>query len=462
MGKAGDFEAQRHWMEITINTPVQEWYVNTRENELSWWGLDYPPLSAYWAWFTGKIAKKFNRHWVSLYKSRRYESRSLKIYMRLTVLIADLLVLFPSLLWFFDNRSYSFIMHVWTFLTPSLLLIDHGHFQYNTLMLGPIVLAAVALLDYKRQLLATILVCLSFCFKQMGLYAVPAFAVFLLRHCIRQRKRGVLLFFMLGITAITSIAVYFAPFLIEPPKHLLPVLHRIFPLHRGLFEDKVSNFWCALAILTKFHQGKSRKFLVKLCAGILLTSLSPSLLSLLLSKPSGNRFLYSLAYTTLCFFMFAYHVHEKNILVPQIAVLLLSHLSPIFVFWFSCVSSLSLFMLMEKDHLEFYYFASITVWLLLSRRMYKYIRFSWTWRFLTVPTIIMMYALPLLQMTIPNPPRYPHLYHVLATLGCSASFMLSLLYLLYKQFTCESHYYYNRTSMLTTPPPTASSKPHSQ
>jgi ALG6, ALG8 glycosyltransferase family len=62
-------------MEITINTPVQEWYVldcrevgtrsvashflrlcpirvrsryvATKDNNLSYWGLDYPPLTAY-------------------------------------------------------------------------------------------------------------------------------------------------------------------------------------------------------------------------------------------------------------------------------------------------------------------------------------------------------------------------------------------------------------------------------
>ena len=49
----GDFEAQRHWMEITINVPFRDWYRNTGANELKYWGLDYPPLSAYWAYLTG-------------------------------------------------------------------------------------------------------------------------------------------------------------------------------------------------------------------------------------------------------------------------------------------------------------------------------------------------------------------------------------------------------------------------
>lgn len=41
----GDYEAQRHWMEITIHTPIGDWYRNTTTNDLLYWGLDYPPLS---------------------------------------------------------------------------------------------------------------------------------------------------------------------------------------------------------------------------------------------------------------------------------------------------------------------------------------------------------------------------------------------------------------------------------
>lgn len=51
----GDFEAQRHWMEITFNTPLKDWYRNTGANDLNYWGLDYPPLSAYWAYITGFV-----------------------------------------------------------------------------------------------------------------------------------------------------------------------------------------------------------------------------------------------------------------------------------------------------------------------------------------------------------------------------------------------------------------------
>jgi alpha-1,3-glucosyltransferase len=47
----GDFEAQRHWMEITTHLPVSKWYFY----DLQYWGLDYPPLTAYHSWLCGRM-----------------------------------------------------------------------------------------------------------------------------------------------------------------------------------------------------------------------------------------------------------------------------------------------------------------------------------------------------------------------------------------------------------------------
>ena len=47
----GDFEAQRHWMEITTHLPASQWYFY----DLQYWGLDYPPLTAYHSWLLGKM-----------------------------------------------------------------------------------------------------------------------------------------------------------------------------------------------------------------------------------------------------------------------------------------------------------------------------------------------------------------------------------------------------------------------
>lgn len=47
----GDYEAQRHWMEITTKLPMSQWYFY----DLQYWGLDYPPLTAYHSWLLGKM-----------------------------------------------------------------------------------------------------------------------------------------------------------------------------------------------------------------------------------------------------------------------------------------------------------------------------------------------------------------------------------------------------------------------
>lgn len=72
--KYGDFEAQRHWMEITLNLPAKEWYHNSTTNDLSYWGLDYPPLTAYQSYIHGLLVRFFHPDLVSPYTSRGHES----------------------------------------------------------------------------------------------------------------------------------------------------------------------------------------------------------------------------------------------------------------------------------------------------------------------------------------------------------------------------------------------------
>ena len=72
--KFGDYEAQRHWMEITLNLPIEEWYRNSTSNDLSYWGIDYPPLTAYQSFIHGLFLRLFHPDSVSLFTSRGHES----------------------------------------------------------------------------------------------------------------------------------------------------------------------------------------------------------------------------------------------------------------------------------------------------------------------------------------------------------------------------------------------------
>lgn len=56
----GDFEAQRHWLEITHNLPIGDWYRPTADNDLLYWGLDYPPLTAYHSWLLAQVYVHMN------------------------------------------------------------------------------------------------------------------------------------------------------------------------------------------------------------------------------------------------------------------------------------------------------------------------------------------------------------------------------------------------------------------
>ncbi|CAF0725238.1 unnamed protein product [Didymodactylos carnosus] len=107
----GDFEAQRHWMEITVNMEPNEWYQNSTMNNLSYWGLDYPPLTAYHAYLCGLVSNMLNPSWCKLNESRGHESSEHKLFMRYTV-----------------TKKITTLMTL--LFCPLLYLIDHGHFQY--------------------------------------------------------------------------------------------------------------------------------------------------------------------------------------------------------------------------------------------------------------------------------------------------------------------------------------------
>ncbi|KAK1080111.1 Glucosyltransferase-like protein [Friedmanniomyces endolithicus] len=88
----GDFEAQRHWMELTANLPVTHWYFH----DLEWWGLDYPPLTAYHSWMLGWIGWSIEPEWFRLYLSRGMDDAGLKVFMRATVVVSESLVYVPA------------------------------------------------------------------------------------------------------------------------------------------------------------------------------------------------------------------------------------------------------------------------------------------------------------------------------------------------------------------------------
>ena len=137
----GDYEAQRHWQEITVNLPISEWYFDTKDNNLTYWGLDYPPLTAYHSLILGTLAKYIDPSFVKLNESRGYETPQHKNFMRSTVLLSDILVFAPAIVSFgraahsnianynIESIPKSLITISLLVTYPGLILIDNGHFQ---------------------------------------------------------------------------------------------------------------------------------------------------------------------------------------------------------------------------------------------------------------------------------------------------------------------------------------------
>ena len=218
---------------------------------------------------------------VALHSSRwGFEDSRGKLYMRFTVLISDLLI-YISAVWIIvgrltkqkesipdTNRDIIPIYQrprFWLLFSalsqPALILIDHGHFQYNTISLGLALWSFHFISSSTNELgpiVGSILFSLALNFKQMELYHAPAVFAYLLGRCFRHSNRYTHIianFIALGVTVILTFSMLWLPFVICPPSDatsnfdgVLQIIKRVFPFQRGLFEGKVANIWCALSI----------------------------------------------------------------------------------------------------------------------------------------------------------------------------------------------------------------------
>uniref|UniRef100_A0A671SKZ3 Alpha-1,3-glucosyltransferase n=1 Tax=Sinocyclocheilus anshuiensis TaxID=1608454 RepID=A0A671SKZ3_9TELE len=266
----GDYEAQRHWQEVTYNLPVHEWYFNTTNNALNYWGLDYPHLTAYHSLACAYVAKLLNPEWVELHASRVYESHSHKLFMRVTVLFTDILIYIPAVLlycfYFCDGSSKQKVATALCILLyPGLILIDYGHFQYNSVSLG-LALWGILGLGLGWDLFGSLAFTLALNYKQMELYHSLPFFCYLLGKCIKQGLTGRGFFHLakISLTVLVTFALCWMPFLSDP-KQRLQVLHRLFPIGRGLFEDKVANTWCSLNCIPSYHVCEKHLIITEVC-----------------------------------------------------------------------------------------------------------------------------------------------------------------------------------------------------
>ncbi|XP_077298308.1 ALG6 alpha-1,3-glucosyltransferase garnysstan [Arctopsyche grandis] len=375
----GDYEAQRHWQEITLHIPIKQWYHNTTQNDLQYWGLDYPPLTAYHSLAMGHIAEIVDPESVVLFASRGYESDYHKLFMRWTVFFSDIYFYIPAMVGFYfvnhklkirelKARGISTVVRNVFFLPdvagcmalifPGLILIDYGHFQYNCVSLGLFVWATTFIL-LDKFVLASVFFVAAVNYKQMELYHSIPFFLYLLRQCIpnshRSYRQALVQFAKISVTVVVTFGVIWLPFL-SNFQSVSQVLTRLFPLARGVFEDKVANFWCAINTFIKLKNICDNAMMAKVCVITTLLAVLPSSLDLFF-RPNVNKFVLSLINSSLSFFLFSFQVHEKSILLCAVPVLLHLPLDPVPSFWFLTTCTFSMLPLLLKDGLILGYFS---------------------------------------------------------------------------------------------------------
>lgn len=329
--------------------------------------------------------------------------------MRATVIVSEYLVYVAALIIFL--RHYSRNQGTGTLglnaalvsilMQPATMLIDHGHFQFNTVMLG-FVVASLSSVYAGRLLWSCIFFVLALGFKQMALYYAPAIFAFLLGSCLSPRLRiGRLI--AISIVTVLSFAALFAPLLLgtlydlyrgfdlpyRPPPpflaqrrisldtktpigaillQLAQVVHRIFPFARGLFEDKVANFWCTLHTVYKLQQLEPYIALPRLSAYLTFMAILPSM-SVVACAPRASLLPYAFASSAFGFFLFSFQVHEKSILLPLLPMTLLlgskKGLSKEYRAWIGFANSLAVFTmypLLRRDGLKTAYVVLSCLW----------------------------------------------------------------------------------------------------
>ncbi|NWT42709.1 ALG6 glucosyltransferase, partial [Chroicocephalus maculipennis] len=461
----GDYEAQRHWQEVTYNLPIRQWYFNTSDNNLLYWGLDYPPLTAYHSFLCAYIAKLINPDWIALHTSRGYESQPHKLFMRTTVFVADLLVYIPAVILYCfslketSTKKKASICALCILLYPGLILIDHGHFQYP-LSLG-FALWGVLCLSYDWDLLGSVAFCLALNYKQMELYHSLPFFCYLLGKCFKKglKGKGLVLLTKIAGTVVVSFAVCWLPFCTDMAQ-IMQVLRRLFPIDRGLFEacmfssppPRLANIWCSLSVLIKIKNIVSPQTQLKLSFAVTFLSLLPTCIKLTV-QPSLRGFKFALVSCALSFFLFSFQVHEKSILLVSVPVCLIINEIPFMATWFLLVSTFSMLPLLLKDGLLLPYAVTMLAFLSVCAASFSIFEktsaedlqlkpfslslkgyVSWFKSFpkivrsLFLLSVTLMGVLSLASATVPPPQRLPDLFPLSVSVISCLHFLLFLVY----------------------------------
>ncbi|XP_076340388.1 ALG6/ALG8 family glucosyltransferase xit isoform X2 [Tachypleus tridentatus] len=282
--RSTDFEVHRNWLALTYSLPFSKWYYESTSE----WTLDYPPLFAWFEYVLSHAARWFDTAMLEI-TNVNYASQMTIFYQRLTVIVADMVLVFAvreSRRWktsdgcekcvplegsasqvklFCEKRWCNLvtarvkreelkdqwyhpgvILSMLLLWNPGLLIVDHIHFQYNGFLYGILLLSIVRIIQ-DRCVEGAFWFSILLNLKHIYLYVAPAYFVYLLRsYCFIRETRGLkismLNFIKLALVVILVFGVSFGPFIYMG--QLPQVLSRLFPFKRGLSHAYwAPNFW---------------------------------------------------------------------------------------------------------------------------------------------------------------------------------------------------------------------------
>ena len=436
--KFGDFEAQRHWMELTSNLNISQWYTNSTLNPSNYWPIDYPPMSAYHAYLCGMFLKWFMPDSVEFYKSRGYEGALFKIIMRMIAVVSDLAVyhigavLLCKVLYLDGAKNKNkymkyYIMLFIILVSPSMIIIDHGHYQFNNVMHGLYLLAVYFL--FKHQIIFAIIffaMCINF--KQMGMYYAIPFPLYALKYLFTDKDNNIFIIFIklviYLVVTIASILAIWSPWIITDTYK--NVLQRIFPIWRGIFEDKVATFWCVLNIVYKVDKIPQQIAIKASFVLTVSTAVIPAICILFGKKCSKKVTKLGFFIISLGFYLFSFHVHEKTIIVPYLAYLLCFFDMKLFLPSFTMVSMFSMEPMLERENQVYTYIVLTVMFYIISKALIevakvstavskkeKEVKSTYMDVFMNLVEILIIIFIIMYHVTkayIPPPQKYPYIY----------------------------------------------------
>ena len=332
--------------------------------------------------------------------------------MRATVIVSEYVVYIPAVIIFNRKLAQQQGVSKWEssialtsmLMQPITILIDHAHFQYNTVMLGFVVASMSSLLS-DRYMWACVFFVSALCFKQMALYYAPVMFAYLIGMCLVP-KLQIGRFIGIAIVTMLSFTLIFAPFIlgslydsyrgISPPldiadrevnplfSQILPYIgsnsyfyslilqltqsiHRIFPFARGLFEDKVANVWCAIHTLHKLNTYPI-PLLQRVSLLATIVTILPACMTISTS-PRKDLMPWALASTAWGFFLCSFQVHEKSVLLPLLPMTMmlggdggLGIEMRAWIGWANMLAVWTLFPLVKRDELRIPYIVLSLLW----------------------------------------------------------------------------------------------------